>query len=246
MPVVEPYAISEPFSTAGKVNMNYRMKPFSYIKRDTAVRSVLGSVKMTAIPEDALTSQISGTATYLGYSGKTPYPYTTRFNLNVNETLKQFDSRFDLGDGNGKPVFVSETEICNLDLVPDDGGNTTFDSGSLAAFWGNKKTTGDNSRERPYALLYPRLTTKSNTYTVYVMTQSLAAPAAYRSGWNEKAGSVTGEWRGEYTIERYIDPNDPSMPTLLDGSATSDDTDGDGDLSQRYKFRTLNMKRFEP
>ncbi len=31
MPTVEPYAISEPFSTAGKVNMNYQILPYTYI-----------------------------------------------------------------------------------------------------------------------------------------------------------------------------------------------------------------------
>ena len=37
MPVIEPYAISEPFSTAGKVNLNYEIAPFSYIRRATAL-----------------------------------------------------------------------------------------------------------------------------------------------------------------------------------------------------------------
>ena len=31
MPVLEPYAISEPLSTAGKVNLNYPIAPFGYV-----------------------------------------------------------------------------------------------------------------------------------------------------------------------------------------------------------------------
>ena len=50
MPVVEPYAISEPFSTAGKVNLNYQIAPFTYITRSTALRAVLKSTRITAIP----------------------------------------------------------------------------------------------------------------------------------------------------------------------------------------------------
>jgi hypothetical protein len=67
VPVVEPYAISEPFSTAGKVNLNYVIAPFgyaagdagtnpntriprSYLRRDTALRGVLRSVWMMAVP----------------------------------------------------------------------------------------------------------------------------------------------------------------------------------------------------
>ena len=31
MPVAQPYALSQRYSTAGKINMNYRIAPFSYI-----------------------------------------------------------------------------------------------------------------------------------------------------------------------------------------------------------------------
>ena len=40
MPVVEPYAISEPFSTAGKINLNYQILPFTNIKRATGIHSL--------------------------------------------------------------------------------------------------------------------------------------------------------------------------------------------------------------
>ncbi len=51
MPIVEPYAISEPFSTAGKVNINYQMVPFqNYIRRTTGLHAVLKGEMMTAIP----------------------------------------------------------------------------------------------------------------------------------------------------------------------------------------------------
>ena len=39
MPFVEPYLISEPLSTAGRVNLNYQIAPFSYIA-DGAPRPV--------------------------------------------------------------------------------------------------------------------------------------------------------------------------------------------------------------
>ena len=37
MPVVEPWAISQPFATAGKINMNYQIMPFTYIKRQSGL-----------------------------------------------------------------------------------------------------------------------------------------------------------------------------------------------------------------
>ena len=53
MPIVEPYAISEPFSTAGKVNMNYQIAPFGYIRRETAMRAALQSIWTMGIPPSA-------------------------------------------------------------------------------------------------------------------------------------------------------------------------------------------------
>ena len=50
MPVVEPYAISENFETAGKVNLNHEIFPFTYIERTTALRAVMKSERMLAIP----------------------------------------------------------------------------------------------------------------------------------------------------------------------------------------------------
>jgi len=46
MPVCEPYPISDQFSTAGKVNLNYQMMPFTYIKRQTALHAALKSTWM--------------------------------------------------------------------------------------------------------------------------------------------------------------------------------------------------------
>lgn len=239
MPVVEPYAISEPLSTAGKVNLNYRIKPFDkYLTRNTAVRSVLDSVQITAVPRAAILSPNFPDRTNVVDDSPRMYQGHTRWAIDSEETMKFFEERFN----SNNPVFVSESEICNVDLVPK---GWQANAASLQSFWNgtgitdpaSKRFTGDNSRERPYALLYPRFTTKSNTYTVYVVAQSLKTPRAYQTGWNEKAGSMVGEWRGEYTIERYVDPKDSAMPKFLDA---------DGDLSKLYKFRTLNVKRFDP
>jgi hypothetical protein len=52
MPIVEPYAISEPFSTAGKVNLNFELAGFPWIRRSTALRAVLHATRVTAVPAD--------------------------------------------------------------------------------------------------------------------------------------------------------------------------------------------------
>lgn len=52
-PVIQPYAISEPYATAGKVGMNYRMAPFTPIKRATWLHAVLKSERLLSIPTSA-------------------------------------------------------------------------------------------------------------------------------------------------------------------------------------------------
>ena len=41
MPVVEPYAISMPAATRGKINLNTQIVPFDYIKRNTAMHALM-------------------------------------------------------------------------------------------------------------------------------------------------------------------------------------------------------------
>lgn len=53
MPVVEPYAISQPFSTAGKINLNYQIMPFTNIKRATAILALTEAEYVKAVPNTA-------------------------------------------------------------------------------------------------------------------------------------------------------------------------------------------------
>jgi uncharacterized protein (TIGR02600 family) len=242
MPIVEPYAISDPFSTAGKVNMNYQIVPFTYLTRDTAVRAVLKSTNIMAVPaSSASTYKWGGNA-----GGSTPPP-DFRYTINPDEikgTLAGFESRWTRGD-----IFRSASEICDIFLVPKDpigtaqaAGNPTY--GTMSNWWSQYLLTGDNVRESPYGNIYPRLTTKSNTYTVHVRTQALKKsvntdPTKFVDGKDQ----VTGEFRGSFVTERYLDPNSDSL-IGADGK-TANETD-EGAMVGPYKYRILSSKRFAP
>lgn len=224
MPVVEPYAISEPFSTAGKINLNYQIVPFTYIKRDTALRAALKSQQIMAIPNSAGT-------TYK--SDKTSPSF--RYDLNLDETLKGFQARFD-----SKDIFRSASEICSIQLVPN-GTGATYDS--MGTFWNSYGLTGDNSRERPYTNLYPLLTTKSNSFQIHYRVQTLQKPKSRNSSapteFDESKGDlVTAEYRGSTLLERYIDPNDKTLPDFA--------TDPHAIVDSYYRFRVLTTKQFNP
>ena len=223
MPVVEPYAISEPFSTAGKVNMNYQIEPFRYITRGTAMAAVLAAEKIAAVGSthnDKYKQSSSATNQY-------------RLSINIPETLKQFQTRFENTTGR---LFVSPTELCDLWLVPEGSSLS-----SMSTFWSNYNLTGDNARERPYTTIIPRLTTKSNTFTVHFRVQSLKNPPANPGVWEEGKGTVTGDYRGSTTIERFINLEDPTLASTDFASSTNSKT-----LDDFYRWRTIQSSQFAP
>lgn len=240
MPVVEPYAISEPFATAGKINLNYQIAPFGYIKRDTGMRAVLQSSMITALNPNA--PSVSGNPFING--SKNPADagsssgVVTRQKVDVDETMKNIEAtHFKVGVN--KP-FISASEICTVPLVPSG-----LTASGLSSFWKSNIMTGDNSLERPYALLYPRLTTKSNSYTVHVRVQTLKkAPADTNQAiFRDGRDQVLGEFRGSFVIERYLDANTAGFYTNGDITKKSDETKVDGVLGP-YKFRVVNSKQF--
>jgi hypothetical protein len=133
-------------------------------------------------------------------------------------------------------------------LVPADAG-ATYSSVKGGSWWGSHTKTGDNSREAPYGHIYPRVTTKSNVYTVHMRVQTLrkAQPATnltagqrtqYYTEWHEGRDQVLSEYRGSTTIERYIDPADPNIPDFA--------VNQDATMDEFYRFRVVNSKRFAP
>ncbi len=124
MPIVEPYAISDRFSTAGKINMNYQIIPFGagnapYLTRSTALRALFKSEKVGAIPNGSGASSIPGYSDFKK-SSKTAIVASAnqteaRFFIDADQTLSQFQSRFSSGD-----VFKSASEICDMHIVPRD------------------------------------------------------------------------------------------------------------------------------
>jgi uncharacterized protein (TIGR02600 family) len=230
MPVVEPYAISTCMATAGKINLNDQIAPFTYLHRNTALRALLDDLRIPAIPVTAANTYKS--------PGK---PSTSVFwnPVDEDETIAQIENKFTNSSGD---AYLSESEICTVPLVPQglvpQGTSVAATQTALDAFWngnaGGGRLTGDNLRELPYAQLYGRLTTRSNSYTVHVRVQVLKKlPHDPNQGvWNEGVDLVQGDWRGSYEIERYLDP---AAKAPAAGSALGP-----------YKFRIVSARQFAP
>ena len=250
MPIVEPYAISEPFSTAGKVNLNFQLAGFPWIKRTTALRAVLHATRVTAVPAEDVDIYKQG-------EDKPALTKNYRYRVDRDETIKGIESVFAeyrrLGPDHG--FFKSASDICERFLYPAGKTNAgevkwTVGESAIRAFWKKNTLTGDNVRERPYAELLPRLTTKSNIYTVHYRVQNIrqrtsANDAGYRQ-WTETPGAVTGEYRGSTTIERYLDPDD----RRFDSSNSATKKNGDfvdidkQSLEPAYRFRIIGSQAF--
>jgi len=249
MPVVEPYAITENFATAGKVNLNYQIAPFTYIKRKTALYALMdimtassgsslapnypgnaaGSA-IVAVPVTANNSSWRAVANGVALSQSVATSY--RKFVDTESTLKAFDTRFDTQND----PFVSASEICEMFLNPVGVANAA----AAESFWADKTLTGDDKREMPYNHLYPRVTTRSNTFRVHFWVQAL------NSRLGRETPIVTGEYRGSTIIERYLDPNITQYGTTFgDGNTFSVDA-AFPPLNDRYRFRQIEHQQFAP
>lgn len=250
MPVIEPYAISEPFSTAGRINLNYQMLPFTYIERATGIHAVMASERPLAVPNEY-------SKAYKLWDHETsdhPWlPNTPRGNkdekvrrqwvalsrgdvrirkqIDFTETLQQFEEKFAEGE-----IFKYPSEISTIHLVRSGETLSQYQDGS---FWDNHLVTGDNTRERPYTNILPRVTTQSNSYRVYVWAEALRKGRESEPDFFDRdIDSVVSRMRGSTLIERYIDPNDPDIPDFTE-SANASRT-----LDEFFQFRILETKRF--
>jgi uncharacterized protein (TIGR02600 family) len=225
MPIVEPYAISEPFSSAGKLNMNYQIVPFTYITRNTHMQAVLAANRISAISKDDLAKSWGGS-------------FDNRYRISPDATLRQFQAKFD-----NNQIFKSATEICSMWLYPLWAANRWVNlddapgsNANIKSWWysgaSTKSPTGDNLREQPYMALYANLTTQSNTFTVYVKAQTIKKVPGTPVDEMTDRDQVTGEYQGATVIERYFDPN---IPTYDETLPVTD-----------FKFRTISNKQFVP
>lgn len=265
MPVVEPYAISEPLSTAGKINLNYEMIPFLHVKRATALSGVFRSEYMLCIPNEWNGDYKHDRGRGRGYHWRDAptrgalQGKKLRSVISEDETLKQFEERFD----NGNSVFKTASEICEIHLIPQEisdrlgiaigsvGSYTpSLEQMENGQYWSDHALVGDNSRERPYANIHQRLTTKSNTFKVHyraqVLKQSRRDDGNYAT-WQPLIDSVQAEYRGSSIVERFVDPNDPDLNKDIANLAFSPGGDEPAEyLSSFYQYRVVNPRRFAP
>lgn len=231
MPVVEPYAISEPFSTAGKINLNHQIFPFTNIRRATGLHAVLASEVIHAVPNEDLPNYKvfppgSNGNQFWGQAQDKRWAYP----VDVEKTLAQLEAHFAEGR-----AFISPSEICDVHLVPK--GADVESHTQMDAFWQRHRPTGDNTRERPYGNLYPRLTTRSNVFRVHYIAQTLQKARSAAADEMTDEDKVTGEYRGSTLLERYLDPAQPGMPDFATNSAGLS-------LDHFHQFRIVESKRF--
>ncbi|SKA90471.1 Verru_Chthon cassette protein A [Prosthecobacter debontii] len=232
MPVVEPYAISEPFSTAGKVNLNYQILPFTHIRRATGMHSVLKGEVIHAVPnEDAPNYKVFPDSTNQnGFWGQAQAKQW-HYKIDAEKTLVQFDERFAQGR-----VFISPSEICEIHLVPQAAPGVSSHE-QMESFWADHRLTGDNTRERPYAGIYPRVTTRSNTFLIHYISQTIQKARSTHADQVSDLDKVTGEFRGSTLIERHLDPTQAGLPDFATNAAGRT-------LDHYHEFRILQTQRF--
>jgi len=136
MPVVEPYAISEPLSVAGRLNLNYQIIPFTNITRATGMHALMKGEFMTTIPTNADVNnaknyQQAATSGMWSSSGDRFWDETGNRKfwhrpIDVTKTLYQFEQKFRhsaTGSNHAaaryRGLFRSPSQICEMHLIPD-------------------------------------------------------------------------------------------------------------------------------
>lgn len=230
MPVVEPYAITENFATTGKINLNEQVAPFTYIRRHTGLYALLRNLKILAIPTTASVSYKSANVKISG-AGSQEY----RRPVDIASTAALISDRLK----NDNDPFVTASEITEIPMLFD--GRT---ASNIEAYWDTLKLSGDDSREAPYNALYPRVTTKSNTFKIHFVAQTLSGKGGK---WK-----VQGEYRGSQIVERYLaglsgvnaskNYGTGSTPATQFPALAGNDSTG----TPYYRFRKTNHQQFSP
>ena len=252
MPIVEPYAISVPFATSGKINMNYEILPFSYVERSTGMRAVLKGERPLAVPNESTTAYklwdhetsdwpylaglergntdpVSRDAWVRAYRGD----LKMRKPIDLDETLDQFQETFDRNS-----LFKYPSEICEMHLVREDESLESYRNGT---FWNEHKVTADNVKERPYSNIYPRLTTRGNVFRVHTRAEAIRKPrGSDPTRFDPELDTIVGRYRGSSLIERYLNPTNENLPDFAAAENQGDD------LYRFYQYRILETKRFAP
>jgi hypothetical protein len=127
--------------------------------------------------------------------------------IDAAATIKLWDqSVFNTGR-----VFLTPGEICEHPLVPEGSGAET--PAQLKEYWNRHRLTGDNTKERPYADLYPRFTTRSNVFRVHYIAETIRPDRTGDPGRIDlSADTVAARQRGSCLIRRELDLTDRNIP----------------------------------
>ena len=126
-----------------------------------------------------------------------------------------------------------------------------YDREKLVALWSNPSRSGlsgDNVREAPYAHLYPKITARSNSFTVHVRAQVITkVRSSLPTAFDPKRDRVDGEWRGSFGLRRQLDPTDDRIPDYAVKTLSSlGSANGEPTLDELHQIHITNVRRFNP
>jgi hypothetical protein len=90
----------------------------------------------------------------------------------------------------------------------------------------------------PCNRIYPRCTTKSNTFSVHLRVQRLEPAGNDPARMDVATARIGGSWRGSVLVEHFVDPHDPELPDFA--------TQNNRSLDDFYRFRILECREFRP
>lgn len=231
MPVVDPFPISQTLTTLGKINVNQRLVPFPYIRRETGLRAAVKHINLAVLPDTTYNTRHRQRHTM-------PEHFTTR--VTNEQTHRPIDVDRFLNEVRNRGTFRTASEIAEIPMIQQGAGS------NYREWWSQFPATGDNLRERPYAHLQAVLTSRSNTYRIHWRVQTLQVQSG-QAGWDENRDRVLAEYRGNTLVERFLDPQAPSGYVDYGQSADNSATFANlPPLDRFYRWRIISHTQFRP
>jgi len=274
MPIVDPRPESYAMATEGKINMNYQILPFRHITRATGMHGALKGEFITAYgntdvrPTSGLPVGPNNTLIYKTAQNTSVFPHrgwseadgmNWHRRIDIEKTLWQFEDRFKAGSsvsGIQSGLFRTASQICEIHLIPSNNGTSDFSGivnvdqrqgnyqNAMSNFYASRRITGDNTRERTYANIYQKLTTKSNAFRIFFKAQTIKkAKSLSPTEVDTGKDSVTAEYQGSALIQRFLDLTVDNLP---DYAEIANPVTRANSLEHKYRYRVLEMKQFAP
>jgi hypothetical protein len=220
-------------ATEGRLNINNPLVPYPFSSGTWAAPQRTAPLQALFYGLEACTSYSSGTAAWTSTTPQSPVDSGTGA-TSLPTAVENYLT------ANGP--FMIPGELSNVPAI----NNYTYQ----ASYTSNGSSHNVRCRNDIMRQVFGATTTQSNTYSIWVVSQTIKKnPANTSYGVYQPGDTVTGEVRRRYLLQRYIEPGTDGVPGNAATSGTNAGTEADtitGDMTTSPPVAGPNPKLTYP